>query len=85
MKMGTRRKKAAVETDFQHLSDTSSSHSGSESPTESGHSRTRLVKHVVSQGLGQFLHLLPFTVLMTQHHGAICNRYKWPISVYFGD
>ena len=35
MKMGTRRKKAAVETDFQHLSDTSSSHSGSESTSGS--------------------------------------------------
>ena len=84
--MGTRRKKAAVETEPKNVSDTRSGyHSGSESVTESGHSRTRLVRHVVTQGLGQFLHLLPLAVLMTQHDGAISNRYQRPISVYCGD
>ena len=86
MKMGTRRKKAAVETELESLSEARSScHSGSESSMESSHSRTRLVKHVATQHLGQFLHLLPLTVLMTQHGGAISNRNTWPISVYFGD
>jgi hypothetical protein len=59
--------------------------SGGESSTGSSHGRTRLVSHAAHQGSGQSLHLLPLTVLVTEHGGIISTRYRQPICVSFGD
>lgn len=60
--MGTRRKKVAVQTELETLSEArSGSQSSSESSAENSDTQTRLVRHVVTQDLGQLLHLLPLT------------------------
>jgi hypothetical protein len=81
--MDTRRNTATVGTELADYSE--ASQSGGESSTRSSQGQTRLVRHAVPQGLGQFLHLLPLTVLVTQYGGAISKRYKHPTCVYFGD
>lgn len=49
--MAPQRKRVALETEFVNISE-GSTDSGGESPTERSHSQTRLVRHVVAQGLG---------------------------------
>lgn len=86
LKMDARRNATAVETGSEnHGEGRSSCHSGNESSTGSNHGRTRLVRHAAPQGSGKFLHLLPFTVLVTQHGvQSISKRYKQPKYVCFG-
>ena len=81
--MDTQHKATAVETRSENHGE--ASHSGGESSTGSSHGRTRLVRHAAPQGSGQFINLLPLTVLVTQHGGTISKRYKQPTCVCFGD